>query len=223
MTAEQNSPDGSSPSDGDMQNELEKTLAEAEAAVDAVKSAEADDLEEGEPDGPAEDPVAAVAALEEEVASLKDRWLRAVADLDNQKKRTRREIDEAILRRTQDLLKGFLPTVDNLERALEVSSAGSSGSPEEQLGQLVKGIEMVRDEFIKALSFHGIEPVPSVGSRFDPNIHDALQQFDSPDHAPGVIIREFEKGYQQGDRLMRPSRVIVAGPGSSGPEPEEDT
>ncbi|HWB78322.1 MAG TPA: nucleotide exchange factor GrpE, partial [Nannocystaceae bacterium] len=63
---------------------------------------------------------------------------------------------------------------------------------------------------------HGIEAVPSVGTPFDPAIHDALQQIDSPDHAPGTVIREFERGYRMGERLIRPARVVIAGPGSTG-------
>ncbi len=62
--------------------------------------------------------------------------------------------------------------------------------------------------------------MPSVGHPFDPAIHEALQQIDSPDHAPGVVVREWEKGYRQGDRLLRPARVVIAGPGSGGGKPE---
>jgi molecular chaperone GrpE len=72
------------------------------------------------------------------------------------------------------------------------------------------------------LSKQGIEPVPSVGTPFDPSIHEALQQIDSPDHPPGVVIREFEKGFKAGDRLIRAARVIIAGAGSTGTASEGD-
>jgi molecular chaperone GrpE len=75
---------------------------------------------------------------------------------------------------------------------------------------------MVRKEFLAALQRNGIEPVPTVGHPFDPSMHDALQQLDSPDYPPGVVIREFERGYRRGNRLLRPARVIVAGAGSTG-------
>jgi len=148
-----------------------------------------------------------LAQAEEEIASLKDKWLRSVADLENYKKRTRREIEDAVFRARQDLLSSFFPTADNLERALELARDNEN---------LFKGIEMVVREFNGALTKFGIESVPGVGHAFDPAIHDALQQIDSPDHAPGVVVREFEKGYRQGDRLLRPARVIIAGPGSTG-------
>jgi molecular chaperone GrpE len=154
-----------------------------------------------------------IAALEQEVAATKDKWLRSVAELDNYKKRVRREIDDAVFRARQGLLSGFLPTVDNLERALELAANHE---------QLAKGIEMVLGEFLTVLSKQGIEPVPSVGTPFDPSIHEALQQIDSPDHPPGVVIREFEKGFKAGDRLIRAARVIIAGAGSTGTASEGD-
>ncbi|HEY8376198.1 MAG TPA: nucleotide exchange factor GrpE [Nannocystis sp.] len=149
---------------------------------------------------------------EAEKAELKDKWLRALAELDNYRKRTRREIDDAIFRAQQSLLSSFLPTVDNLNRALEIARDNE---------QIHKGIQMVLTEFMSALARFGVEPVPSVGHPFDPAIHEALQMMDSPDHAPGVVMREWEKGFRQGDRLLRPARVVVAGPGSTGGPKDE--
>lgn len=212
---------------GDISDEITKTMAEAEAAVDAMSGDEAggeeDDGDAVEIEEPELEPAAdeRIAELEAQVAATKDKWLRAVADHDNYRKRVKRDIDDAVMRKTQSLLSGFLPSVDNLERALEIAGtamASASDENEGNISQVVKGIEMVRDEFIKALEKQGIEPVQAVGQAFDPAVHDALQQIDSPDHPPGVVIREFEKGYKMGDRLLRPARVIVAGAGSSGGE-----
>jgi len=211
---------------GDISDEISKTMAEAEAAVDAMAGdevemegeAEAIEIEDPEPVVGSDE---RVAELEAQVAATKDKWLRAVADHDNYRKRVKRDIDDAVMRKTQSLLSGFLPSVDNLERALEIAStamAGASDENEGNISQVVKGIQMVRDEFIKALEKQGIEPVQAIGQPFDPAVHDALQQIDSPDHPPGVVIREFEKGYKMGERLLRPARVIVAGAGSSGGE-----
>jgi molecular chaperone GrpE len=200
--------------DDDLSDEIRRTMAEAEAAVSKMETDEAAAEAAGAPTVQIQDAAsglaAAVVELEAEVQATKDKWLRAVADLENYKKRVKREIDEASLAAVTRLLPSFLPTMDNLERALEV--AGPTASIE----QLVKGIQMVRDEFTNALRKHGIEAVPSVGTPFDPAIHDALQQIDSPDHAPGTVIREFERGYRMGERLIRPARVVIAGPGSTG-------
>lgn len=210
-------------SEPDINAEIDRTMAEAEAAVDALDNP-------GDVEGPAdegaggrdavEDALAErIAELEDQLAQTKDRWLRAVADHENYKKRSKRETDEAVLRKAQALLRSFLPAVDNLERALEISIpalANASAENAQSIEQVVKGVQMVRDEFLASLKREGIEPIDSVGQPFDPAVHDALQQIDSPDHAPGAVIREFEKGYKMGERLLRPARVIVAGAGSGG-------
>jgi molecular chaperone GrpE len=203
--------------DDPMSDEIERTMAEAEAAVSAMGHGDddgsADDVEE------TVDFDAILTGKDDEIAALKDKWLRAVADHENYKKRVKRDIDDAVTRKTQSLLTSFLPTVDNLERALEIAEQVVAAVPADVAGnieQVVKGLRMVRDEFLGGLKKHGIEPVVALGVPFDPAVHDALQQIDSPDHAPGVVIREFERGYKLGDRLLRPARVIIAGTGSGG-------
>ena len=228
MTSRNDEHGGAGPEKGrpDLESELDRTMAEAEAAVTALGHDEGDDDPAAARDAATRDAVEdalaeRIAELEEELErskgeleTTKDRWLRAVADHENFKKRTKRETDETVLRKTQSLLTSFLPTVDNLERALEIATAGGEETP--GLEQVLKGLQMVRDDFLAALKRQGIDPVDAVGVPFDPAVHDALQQIDSPDHAPGVVIREFEKGYRMGDRLLRPARVIVAGAGSGG-------
>lgn len=207
----------------DLSNEIDRTMAEAEAAVQALSGEE-----ESEPAAEAAPPSAAateeIERLKTEVAGVKDKWLRAVADLENYKKRVKREMEEQAVRTTQSLLPSFLPVMDNLERALEVAEptvANASDENTKNVENLVQGLRMVAKEFLGALSRNGIEPVNAVGQAFDPSLHDALQQFDSPDHPPGVVIREFEKGYRMKERLLRPARVIVAGAGSTGKPAEE--
>jgi len=218
---DQDAPNGSD----NMSDEIERTMAEAAAAVSALGDDEQPASAGGGSGGGEfedDDTIdfdAMLAAKDDEIASLKDKWLRAVADHENYKKRVKRDIDDAVSRKSQSLLTSFLPTVDNLDRALEIAEPAAAQASDDNAAnveQVVKGLRMVRDEFLAGLKKQGIEPVPSVGVPFDPAVHDALQQIDSPDHAPGVVIREFEKGYKQGDRLVRPARVIVAGAGSGG-------
>ena len=156
-----------------------------------------------------------IAELEVGHTELRDKWLRAVADTDNMRKRAKRDLDDALLRGAQSLLESFLPVADNIERAMEVAGGADP--------QLLTGLKMVQNEFRSALSKHGISAVESVGKPFDPAVHEALQQVDTPDHPPGVIIREFERGYVRGDRLLRPARVVVAGPGSTGRGPSHES
>lgn len=200
----------------DLDDEIQKAMSEAEAAVSAMK-----DDDDGEGDDPASDPASdpgpeaaeEIERLRGEIAQLRDKWLRAVADHENYRKRVKRDVDDATQQASIKLLESFLPTVDNLERALGVAT--------EEDNKLVEGIRMVARDFLTALAKHGITPIPSVGRPFDPALHDALQQVDSPDHAPGVVVQEFEKGYLRGERLLRPARVIVAGPGSTGQPPDD--
>jgi len=199
-----------------LEAEIDRTMAEAEAAVTALESdtdATLDDRAE------ARSEAARITELEAELASAKDRWLRAVADLENYKKRVKREKEEDYRRTVQKLVPGFLPVMDNLERALEIAEPAARTAPPEQakaMEQVVAGLRIVASDFMNTLTKNGIETVPSVGLPFDPSLHDALQQVDSPDHAPGIVIREFERGYRLGDRLLRPARVIIAGAGSTG-------
>jgi molecular chaperone GrpE len=148
-----------------------------------------------------------------EITLLKDKWLRALADHENFKKRVRRDTDDAVQQALARLLSDFLPVGDNLDRAI---SAAGSVDP-----QIASGIRMVIQQFLGALAKHDIRPIEALGKSFDPSLHDALQQLDSPDHAPGVIISEFERGYTRGERLIRPARVLVAGSGSTGSAAEK--
>ena len=205
------------PQQPDVDSNIEEVMRAAEEAVDKVRSGQSDDPE-GDDDDLERDLAADLAVeLEQaqaEVASLRDKWLRAVADLDNYKKRVKRDIDDANHRAVQNLLGSFLPVGDNLDRALSVAGPDTNE-------QLLKGLEMVRQEFLGALAKHGIKAIESVGRPFDPNLHDALQQMDSPEYAPGIVMLEYEKGYLRGDKLLRPARVIVAGPGSTGAAPPD--
>ena len=145
---------------------------------------------------------------------LRDKWLRSLADFDNFRKRTKREIEEAVLRALQGVLEDILPVGDNLERALE-----SAGDREDQL---VTGIRMVRHVFLSALEKHGIKPMGKVGAVFDPNFHDALAQVDSAEYPPGVITLVHETGFTRHDKLLRPAKVVVSSAASTGTTSESE-
>lgn len=221
-------PGDTTPSGG--ADDVAALMAEAVASVDAARAEAAmgeevelldDDLVETT-EGPEAALAAEVASLEQRLAearaesdSMRDQWLRARADFENHKKRTKRDMEDAKQRDAMKLLSDFFPVLDNLDRALSTVQDDAGG-------QLVDGIMLVRREFLGALRKHDIVPVDAVGKPFDPAYHEALQQLDSADHAPGTVMVEFEKGFMRGDRLLRPSRVVVASANSTGvaPEPE---
>ncbi len=139
-------------------------------------------------------------------------YLRQVAELDNFKKRTAREKEEAIRYGNEILVKDLLPVLDNLERAIEHAEGGGNGKP------LVDGIELVLKGFLEALEKHGVKQICARGEYFDPQKHEAFAQVESKDHEPNSVVQELHKGYTMLDRLLRPSLVSVA----KLPETKED-
>jgi molecular chaperone GrpE len=149
------------------------------------------------------DPLTAARA---EAARLKDAWLRSAADFDNFRKRTRREIEDARRTGREDLLRALLPVFDNLERAIQSAKRAAD------VKAVADGLSLVQKQFAEALGREGIARVPTVGHPFDPGVHEAIQQVETTDHAPGTVIAEVQPGYMQGERLVRAALVVVAKP-----------
>ena len=150
-------------------------------------------------------------AKEKEARENYDRFLRQAAELDNFKKRTAREKDEAIRFASEALIRDILPIVDNLERAVAHAKGGGNGKP------LVEGVEMVLKGLFDVLSKHGVDPIVAIGQPFDPGKHEAMAQVESHKHEPNTIVEEHHKGYTFHDRLLRPALVTV----SKAPETKE--
>ncbi len=150
------------------------------------------------------DPSADQADLQEQVAQLKDQLARTAADFDNFRKRSRRETDESVKKAIEQVLLELLPVFDNLERA---SAAARDATDTKAVSE---GVGMVLRMFREAGNQLGLERVESVGRPFDPNMHDALQQEESEEHAPGTVVRELAPGYRLRDRLLRAAMVVVA-------------
>jgi molecular chaperone GrpE len=141
---------------------------------------------------------------EQEAKSNYDRYLRQAAELENFKKRTLRERDEAIRFANEYVIKDLLPVIDNLERAIVHVKGGDGGKP------LVEGVEMVLKGFFDVLSRHGVVQVSAVGQPFDPVKHEAMAQMESDKHLPNTVMEEHHKGYLLHDRLLRPALVSIA-------------
>lgn len=149
---------------------------------------------------------------------LEGRHLRLLADFDNFRKRVDRELEEARRRGLTEALTELLPVVDNLERALAAAAEGSS------VGELLRGVELILRQLADALRRLGVTPIPGVGARFNPEVHEAIAQEPSSSVSESTVVAEFQRGYQLGDRLLRPALVRVAVPTSgaaaSAPSPE---
>lgn len=133
-----------------------------------------------------------------------DLYLRERADLENFRKRSQREKEDAIRFANDRLLKEMIPVLDNLERAVE--HAGE----ETGIEGLLEGVNMTMELFRKTLEASGVKPIDAIGTPFDPNLHQAMGQVETEEHPPNSVAAEFQKGYLLNDRLLRPSLVMVA-------------
>ena len=104
---------------------------------------------------------------------------------------------------SQRVLTDILPTIDNIERALQIEG------DDESFKSLQKGVQMVHESLLRALKDNGLEEIESEGQAFDPNFHQAVVQDDNPDFKSGDITQELQKGYKLKDRVLRPSMVKV--------------
>jgi molecular chaperone GrpE len=141
-----------------------------------------------------------------ELESLRDQHLRLQAEFENFRRRSLKEKQDAQLYGHQNLVKELLPTVDNLDRAIE--HAEQSGS--EELQQLLQGVELVRRELLGVLERFGVSSIEAQGAPFDPAIHEALAQAPTTEVEPNTVVSVMEKGYQLRDRMLRPARVVVS-------------
>lgn len=179
---------------------------EAEAVEVETQAAETtgDDEQIG---GGGEDDKALAAEDELEVARAEaaanyDRYLRSVAELDNYRKRTVKMRAEAREDTLRDLLLQFAPVLDNLRRAL--------GQQTQDADSLKQGVELICGQFKEVLTGYGLAEIEAMGQPFDPNLHEALAEVASPEHEPGTVMEEMEKGYKLNDKVVRPARVVVS-------------
>ena len=156
------------------------------------------------------EPAAAEAPASPELSDLQrerddyyDRWLRKSAEFDNYRKRVDRERREQGQQAVNNLLLELLSVVDDFDRALMVD-AGEGGAAYR------KGVELIHAKLYDLLRKYDVRPIDAVGADFDPNLHQAVVQEESPEHRDGEVIDELQKGYMIGDRLLRPAMVKVA-------------
>lgn len=173
----------------------------ADADADNIASAAPQPHEDSSVEADSTDPVT---ALQAEVEKWKDLALRTAAELDNFRKRSSRDMQDARAYANADLLRGLLPILDTFEMGLDAARAESEKSI------VFQGLKMVQGMFGNFLRDMGVEEVPAEGKVFDPNVHEALGSEASdtvPDH---TVIRVPRRGYKLKDRLLRPANVIVS-------------
>jgi len=176
--------------------ELEEALREAAAAVG----------ESGAKPGVEEAVPADSEALVREFEETRGRLLRLQADFENFKRRALKERTDAHQYGHENLVKDLLPTVDNLDRAIDHARKSGDGD----LESLLQGVELVQRELLAALTKHGVVRIEALEKPFDPAFHEAMAQTPHESAPANTVIEELQKGYRLRDRLLRPSRVVVA-------------
>jgi molecular chaperone GrpE len=184
------------------------------AAVDAAAAAASDgDLAEAAAEAPssgespAETPLDPVAALQEELAATKDRWLRAVAELENLRKRSRRELQTTTNLARASLLRELLEVADNFGRALE--SAPWNDQDDAKRG-FAEGVRLTYVRFMEILRQNGLQRIEARGASFDPNLHEAISQIETDEVPSQHVVQVIQEGYLLNDMVVRPARVVVA-------------
>jgi len=152
----------------------------------------------------AEQMQARITELEQAYAEQKNLYLRTLADFQNYRRRQHEEMERQRVLLLESLMAELLPILDNFERALQAAEATR------ELESLIEGVRMTERQIKAMLSRYDIHPIVAIGSPFDPNLHEAIQRVETVDYEDGIVIDEVERGYRIGERVLRPSRVIVA-------------
>ena len=171
---------------------VEESVENAEETAEVVEEKTAEELLQEK-----------IEKLEEEVKASEDKYLRLYAGFENFKRRKNQEIETNNIYKSQKVITEILPSLDNLERALQVDSDN------EEVKALRKGVEMVYEGILNVLKTEGVEEVETENVQFDPNIHHAVMQGEESDKESGVILDTFQKGYKLKDRVIRPAMVKV--------------
>jgi molecular chaperone GrpE len=153
---------------------------------------------------------AALVALEAERADLKDKLLRTLADMENLRRRTQREVADARAYAVTAFARDMLTVADNIHRALESVPEEAKANMGDALKALIEGIELTERDLQKTLERHGVRKLSPEGEKFDPNLHQAMFEIPNPDLPSGSVVQVMQEGYVIGERVLRPAMVGVS-------------
>jgi len=188
-------------------------MSESESKSAAPESQENAAAPEPGADAAVADAAARVAALEAEVTELKDRALRAHAELENYRRRAEREREDTAKFAVTKFARDLLSVADNLRRAID--NAPKEG--DEAIKSLLAGVEVTERELLTAFERHQVKPIEALGQRFDANFHEAVVEIPDPSKPPGTIVQVMAPGYTIAGRLLRAAMVGVAKGGPKEP------
>jgi molecular chaperone GrpE len=205
----------------DLQEDEERLAAEEQAEFDAI---EADRKREDPPEDPMERMHRMVTELQAEVDGNKDKMLRTVAEMENLRRRTAKEVIDAKTYSTANFARDMLSVSDNLRRAIEAVPEEAKAAGDKGFLALIEGVEMTERSMLSTLEKNGVIKLSPKNEKFDPNFHQAMFEVPNPDVPNNTVCEVIQDGYVIGKRVLRPAMVGVAkgGPKISLVKPEDD-
>ncbi len=191
--------------DEERQAAADQAEMEAEEAEDAAPTREAT----ADPNNP-EAVLAILDKLRAENEELKDKTLRTVAEMENLRRRTAREIVDSRTYAVTGFARDLLAVGDNLQRAIQAVPADKRESGSDEFKNLIEGVELTERELLKALDKAGVRKFNPEGEKFDPNLHQAMFEMPNPDMPNNAVAQVVQEGYMIGERVLRPAMVGVA-------------
>ena len=162
-----------------------------------------------------------IEALKAENGEMRDKLLRTIAEMENLRKRTEREVSDTRSYAIAGFARDMLTATDSLSRALMVLPAEARDSADPTVKSLIEGIEMTEREMQRLLAKHGVKPIEAEGQKFDPHKHQAMFEVPDPSRPEGTVVQVVQAGFAIGDRVLRPAMVGVAKGGGANGAPAE--
>jgi len=163
-----------------------------------------------------------IAEAKREAAEIKDKLLRTLAEMENLRKRTEREVLDARLYGIAGFARDVLAVADNMHRALETIGPELRESGDAKVKALIEGVELTERELLKTLEKNGVKKFSPQGEKFDPNVHQAMYEVPTSELPPGQVAEVIQAGYMIGDRVLRPAMVAVSKGGQKTPASAND-
>jgi len=164
----------------------------------------------------AESAVDPIAVLEAEKDELRDKFLRLMADMENLRRRTEREVADARTYAVANFARDMLNVADNVRRGIETVSDETRASADDSFKSFLEGIELTERDLLKTLERHGVKKLDPMGQKFDPHVHQAMFEVPNPDVPNNTVVQVVQAGFTIGERMLRPAMVGVAKGGPKG-------
>jgi molecular chaperone GrpE len=162
-----------------------------------------------------------IAALAKEASDLKDRLLRTLAEMENLRRRTEREVADARVYGVTNFARDILAVADNMDRAMKALDDEIRAKADAGVKALLDGVELTERELIKVMEKHGVKKIEPQGQKFDPNLHQAMFELPDPSVPAGTVVQIMQPGYTIGERVLRPALVGVSKGGPKAHAPSE--